>query len=175
MKTIVAAIDSSKHSAKVLQRAAGEAVNHDAELILVHAVSPHELSNEELEYAEKRCGEKFRKLVGGGVLSEFQSSDEANPPSMKKFIRARDLFFKFHGEDLLKQAGEDARKQGVKSVRTVLKEGAAAKAVLEAARDENADLIVIGRSGQGRIAEFFLGSTARKILNNADRSVLTVE
>lgn len=45
------------------------------------------------------------------------------------------------------------------------------EAVCKAAREENADLIVIGSHGFGGV-DHLLGTTAAKIVNHADRSVL---
>ena len=47
------------------------------------------------------------------------------------------------------------------------------KAICAAAREENADLIVIGAHSHGTIARA-LGTTAAKVVNHADRSVLVV-
>ena len=47
------------------------------------------------------------------------------------------------------------------------------EAVCEAARRENADLIVIGSHGFGGL-DRLIGTTAAKIVNHADRSVLVV-
>jgi universal stress protein F len=47
------------------------------------------------------------------------------------------------------------------------------QAVCSAARDENADLIVIGAHGYSGI-DHLLGTTAAKIVNHADRPVLVV-
>ncbi len=47
------------------------------------------------------------------------------------------------------------------------------RAICQAALDENADLIVIGSHGYGGI-DHLLGTTAARIVNHADRSVLVV-
>ena len=48
------------------------------------------------------------------------------------------------------------------------------KAICDAAREENVDLIVIGgASGRGRVARS-AGTTATNVVNHADRSVLVV-
>jgi universal stress protein F len=51
--------------------------------------------------------------------------------------------------------------------------GTAWDAICRAARDEDADLIVIGSHGYGAL-DRVLGTTAAKIVNHADRSVLVV-
>ena len=51
--------------------------------------------------------------------------------------------------------------------------GTAWDAICREARETNADLIVIGSHGHSRLARM-LGTTAAKVVNNADRNVLVV-
>jgi nucleotide-binding universal stress UspA family protein len=51
--------------------------------------------------------------------------------------------------------------------------GAPWQAICDAARDENVDLIVIGSHGYSAV-DRLLGTTAAKVVNHADRSVLVV-
>ncbi len=64
---------------------------------------------------------------------------------------------------------------GITTVRSLIKEGDVAKTVLDIAQKEQVDLIIVGRRGHGRVATFFLGSVAHKIIQYADRSVLMVD
>jgi nucleotide-binding universal stress UspA family protein len=57
--------------------------------------------------------------------------------------------------------------------RTRIDVGVAWQAICDAARDENADVIVIGSHGYSGI-DHFLGTTAAKVVNHADRPVLVV-
>jgi nucleotide-binding universal stress UspA family protein len=54
-----------------------------------------------------------------------------------------------------------------------VREGTPWRGVLEAAHAENVDLIIIGSHGYGGL-DRVLGTTAAKIVNHADRSVLVV-
>ena len=51
--------------------------------------------------------------------------------------------------------------------------GAPWRAICDIAREENADLIVIGSHGYGAV-DRLLGTTAAKVVNHADRAVLVV-
>ena len=51
--------------------------------------------------------------------------------------------------------------------------GAPWQAICETAKDENVDLIVVGSHGYGGL-DRLLGTTAAKVVNHADRSVLVV-
>lgn len=55
-----------------------------------------------------------------------------------------------------------------------LSDAAPADAILEAAREEAADLVVVGTHGRSGLAKLFLGSVAEAVLRKADRDVLAV-
>lgn len=60
------------------------------------------------------------------------------------------------------------------TVRSVIKEGTPAKAILETAEEEDVDLIVIGSSGKSGFDRFLMGSVADKVSKSAKCSVLVV-
>ena len=56
----------------------------------------------------------------------------------------------------------------------VIKEGSPAKVILEVAKDEEVDLIVMGSSGKSGFDRFIMGSVADKVVNSAKCAVLVV-
>lgn len=52
--------------------------------------------------------------------------------------------------------------------------GSPAEQIIETAKDQKADLIVIGTHGRGAIAHFLLGSVAERVVRHATCPVLTV-
>jgi nucleotide-binding universal stress UspA family protein len=50
-----------------------------------------------------------------------------------------------------------------------------ARALLDTARKENIDLIVVGNRGLGKTAAILMGSVAREIVSTADCNVLVVK
>ena len=58
--------------------------------------------------------------------------------------------------------------------RRMVRVGIPADEIIDAARSGEADLIVIGTHGRGRLARFFLGSTAQDVIRGATCPVLTV-
>ena len=83
-------------------------------------------------------------------------------------------------QDQLKQASESVeriaetlRKAGFKAESRVL-ENEIRTAILDAARDWNADLIVLGSHGEKGLRKFLMGSVAESVAHHAQCSVLIV-
>lgn len=56
----------------------------------------------------------------------------------------------------------------------VIKEGSPANAILEVAKEEEIDLIVMGSSGKSGFDRFIMGSVADKVVNSAKCAVLVI-
>ena len=75
------------------------------------------------------------------------------------------------GEEALRRAVADAKAAKI-AADTVMDEGGSVDSILDAARKQHADLIVIGSHGRGGIARALLGSVAEGVLRRADVPVL---
>jgi len=60
-------------------------------------------------------------------------------------------------------------------VETALLAGDPAEKILELARDQPADLVVVGSRGNGTMAEALLGSVSGALVRRADRPVLVAK
>ncbi|WP_405286913.1 universal stress protein [Methanobrevibacter sp.] len=60
------------------------------------------------------------------------------------------------------------------NVKTMVRVGFAAEVIIEVAKEENVDLIVISASGKSGLHRFILGSVAEEVLTKADGDVLLV-
>ena len=56
----------------------------------------------------------------------------------------------------------------------IIREGSPARVILEVAREEDVDLIVMGSSGKSGFDRFIMGSVADKVVNSAKCAVLVV-
>ncbi|HDZ61651.1 MAG TPA: universal stress protein [Nitrospirae bacterium] len=64
--------------------------------------------------------------------------------------------------------------KGVTGIKTVIKAGHPAEEILKAAKEENADMIVLGSKGK-RAHSILLGSVSREVVNNAEVPVLVAK
>jgi nucleotide-binding universal stress UspA family protein len=74
---------------------------------------------------------------------------------------------------LLERGSALLRGQGLVA-RTVSSELPAAQALMEVARDERADMIIVGATGTGYVTRALLGSTAENLVRHAPCDVLVV-
>ena len=77
-------------------------------------------------------------------------------------------------QEILSRAREHAERIGVTRVRTVSGLGDAAAFILDVAKREAVDLIVLGKRGRGRLAGILLGSVSQHVASLAPCSVQIV-
>jgi nucleotide-binding universal stress UspA family protein len=75
---------------------------------------------------------------------------------------------------VLLEAGARARLGGASDVQTQIAWGDPAQAIIDCARREHAEAIVLGRRGRGRLAGLLLGSVSQKLVCLAPCPVIVV-
>lgn len=78
-----------------------------------------------------------------------------------------------YGQRKLAALVAKAKKAGVRAV-PLLVEGAAAQAIVRAAKSRRPDMVVMGTHGRTGLAKLFLGSVAERVVGQAPTPVLTV-
>lgn len=78
------------------------------------------------------------------------------------------------GRQILAGANETAKKTGVTEVRTIAQDGDPARAILDCAKREKPDMIVLGRRGLSDLQGLLMGSVSHKVSHLADCACLTV-
>ena len=148
IKKILVAIDGSKQSDKALDFALDLAKNYSAEIVLINVLSPSLLSH---------------IYISGMYVPDVDYS---------KYLKQ----IKTAHEKLLLKAHDKAKdfKKTLK-VSKKLVEGRPAEKIVEIAKKEMFDLIVVGNKGLGGIKEIFLGSVSYRIADKAQCSVLIVK
>jgi len=78
------------------------------------------------------------------------------------------------GNNVLVKGKEISTKQGMDS-KIVIKEGNIANEIVQLAKKEQCNLIIVGNKGLGATASFFIGSVSNKLANSSPCSVLIVK
>ena len=101
------------------------------------------------------------------------------PKDFKKYAKIEVVcpveYFDLVNKQLLEPAANRAKAVGVRKVKVVSLRGDPANQILKAARDHDADLIVLGNRGLGKFSRTFLGSVSAKVLQYADCPCVTVK
>lgn len=145
---ILVAVDGSEHGYRAAVRAGELALQAGAELLLAN-VEPRQPIPEDL-----------KRYVHAEHL-------DSGPTSIWENI-AREVLHRAR-EYVEDAAGEPP------AIRTLSLLGDPADAILEAAADQKADLIVTGTRGFGRLSGLMLGSVSQKIAGSAEIDVLIVK
>jgi nucleotide-binding universal stress UspA family protein len=176
IKRVLVALDGSEHAAKALDLGCEMANRFGAELIALHVVPDKPLSEAERQMAEI---EFHAEVARDFDLTRFADArDDVRLMSRRLTEQAAETARRLRGalgERLLEDANTRARQQAVPSVRTVLREGDPAAAILNLASEEKADIIVMGRRGLGDLAGLLLGSVSHKVAHLAECACLTVK
>lgn len=143
-KRILLSYDGSDHSKNALRTAVGLAKAFDAEIHLSH--SPQE---------------ETPPIVIGSFVSVL-----ATPPTHEQIAEA--------GQHVADEARKLIEAEGGAFTEVHIGRGNPAQHTLEAAREIDADLIVMGRRGLGSVGALALGSVSLAISHGADCACLTV-
>jgi len=144
-KNILCAIDGSKHSLRAATQACEMAKQSGGSLTFIVVTKPFKMSAEAKKY-----------LAHEGLLGEHT------------YIVAPMT------EQVLDDAKRAAKKAGVKEVKTEIREGHAARNIVEYAKLAHNDVIIMGSRGRGDVESMLLGSVAHKVSSLAPCSVILV-
>jgi nucleotide-binding universal stress UspA family protein len=144
---ILVAVDGSDHSDRAIDFAAELGVKFDAELTLLNVVSHSAIVP-----------------MSMGIYAELEQI----------YLTNRDTLEEAGGE-IITAAEERATAAGVEDVERAVAFGSPAQAIVETAREIDADVIVMGRRGLGDLGGLLLGSISHKVGHLADRTVVTVK
>jgi nucleotide-binding universal stress UspA family protein len=174
---ILVPVDFSAGSTQAWRTARRIAEATGAELILLHVLPQtpldvEELYREEEHYAELRSrqaahqlgiprtdeppthGRVFRGPFFGDAVTEFSDGGRAWADKLEEWA--------------------DLARHGEIKVRTVLRVGIPYREVVEAAREEAVDLVLLATHGRGEIHRLLVGSVADKVIRLAPCPVMTI-
>lgn len=125
-------------------------------------------AQEALLYAHAFAKTFRAKIAALHVVPGFSSAVMEAAVPVREALTRRLVALKKEAESRLDRV-KSARKVRFKPV---VKDGNAAKRIIETAEEEKADLIVMGRRGESAIEKLFIGSVANQVLRHASVPVL---
>ncbi len=161
IKKILYATDLSESAVHAFAHAVSLATLYGAGITILHVLA---------EYP----GEEF--------ITNMISTDTWEEIKQRNFAGARDqLIGKRRGQAALKQALE-AFSEGVQTGEDqtfvtdeiLIEGGSPAEVIVESAKKQNCDLIVMGTHGQSALAEVLIGSTAKWVVRHSPIPVLVI-
>ena len=146
-KNILVALDGSKHAKRATVAATDIAQRYGSRLqfITVTKKPPAHLSEELQRYME---------------VEHLKGTADALVTEVAKRI--------------LSEAETYAYGKGVKEVRTIARTGPVARTIVDIAKRQKIDLIVMGSRGLSTVGGLLLGSVSHKVVSLADCNVMTV-
>jgi nucleotide-binding universal stress UspA family protein len=175
IKTIVVATDGSKHADNAVAMAGEIAGKFGSRVVVVHTALAGASSNTLRKLANRKALTKEqRDLLDNYEADVLMAMSGAGMAPMAVVPPPAELLHPI-GEQILDRAAAAAKKAGAKKVTTGYSGGDPADAILNAAKKEKADMIVLGTRGLGEIKGLFLGSVSHKVSAHASCPVLTVK
>ena len=153
MKKILIAVDDTKGSKNTFQMCGN----------MCSCMRPESIV---LIYVEKFEG---RSLIDT-MLGEAEMSTLRDVLEGTEFKKALDK----KADNILSHYKKTLEDEGISGIKTVIKTGNPADEILKAAKEENADMIIVGSRGS-RVSHVFTGSVSREVVNRADIPVLVVK
>jgi len=144
MKVILVATDGSASAERAVEFAAGMAASFDATLHIVNVLGEFGRASGALE-----C------RASGATARSFDARMSA-------------------GSEIVRAAKARAEALSAPRIETETCTGPVVQSILEIAREEGADAIVVGKRGRGRISGLILGSVSQKIVCEAFCPVVVV-
>ena len=154
IKKILYATDLSPNSAYVFRYAINSAIKHDARIVILHVFEL--FSTAARSQIELYFDEEYRKKIFHEKVGETKDR-------IKKRLKL------FCEKELQEYPGSEDR-----VVEVVVSEGFPAEEILTKAQQYESDAIIMGTHSKGIIANTFLGSTAKRVLQIALRDPLRV-
>ena len=146
MRRILCAVDYSEPSLRAARLASSLAGQCGSDLVLFNVV-------------------RLPRGRQDGIASYLRDEHSAEPPNVVVIESA---------QDELARLGDRLGTEGKVAVTCDVRGGDPAAEIVVAAKDHNADLLVIGHRGQSWIAKALLGSVARRVIETAPCPVLVV-
>jgi nucleotide-binding universal stress UspA family protein len=154
VKKIVYASDIEEGSRPAFRAAVSMAGHYNAEITFLHVIEPLSASAKNL----------LKTMMNDESLNEMHQESVNNLKS--KLVERIERFCSSELDDNEKMRDDQVIPR--------VEEGVAEKVILRVADEINADLIVMGTRTHSSVEQFFLGSTANRVMQRTKRPVLII-
>ena len=141
---ILVATDGSEAADRAVEFAARLAKENKADLKILHVINPQNMAMDQLKEYAR-----WEHIPLGEVLNTF-------------------------AEEKLLAAKKYAERFGASVVKTECPYGEIAETIIETAKNDRVDMIVVGKRGRGRLSGLILGSVSQKVVSVAPCAVVVV-
>ncbi len=161
---ILVPTDGSDSAKKAELLAADLAEKYGAKVILMHVLRRDHIPEGVLRAAEVERVADSGSVPGEGGFPKKMGEMFKSGVNLSTFdAEIPQAVLKWAGESLLSEAEKKVRGRGVKSVSHLVRDGDPAKQILEVAKSEAVDLIVMGSTGRGSLQGLLMGSVVHKV------------
>ena len=155
MKKILLAVDDTKSSIKII----------DTMSEIFCTCMPREII---LLYVQK--------IISGGSVMDTLIVSSSEWETLKDSLEGTEYqqMRNEKAEKVMEYYSAHLNKKGITGVKTIVKKGHAAEEILNVAKAEAVDMIIMG-CRSSRLHNLFMGSVSREVTNNSEMSVLLVK
>jgi nucleotide-binding universal stress UspA family protein len=171
---VVVATDGSENANRAVQFASELAARFGADLAVVHVLLRDHLDEGLRRFGEVEHLTREKKPSIAAMLEDIPPAQFPHMLVPANAADSADEILTAVAEQVLQAAEDVALECGVEKVRKVTRDGSAARCILEAAREADADVIVMGTRGLSSIEELLQGSVSHKVTQLAPCAVTLV-
>lgn len=162
VKRILVPVDRSEYKQKIVAYALSLTKAWGAEITAIQVVEPGQALQD-----------------GGGTQTQEQARKNKSIRQVENLLNEIDTLAQMQGMNVKKEAIQPSDlltdKKGMNVKKEALEEsGIVGKTIIEYAKINNFDVIVIGTKGMGAVEEYFFGSVANKVIHEAHCPVFAI-
>ena len=104
-------------------------------------------------------------------LTDWVALGDVELSALKEALKGTEEYLDKKANAIMDYYRKSLQEKGVTGIKTVIREGYPADEILETAKEEGVEMIIIGSRGK-RVSHFLLGSVSREVASRAEISVL---
>ena len=170
-ETILVPTDGSDHANKAVELASDIAEKYQARIIFLHVLPKGPLPESLLHMAQAEHITKAQSGPSAPLSPEGKFPASTILGKAEEFDEVR----MFMAEKILGNAKRVAKDKGVETVSGVIEDGEATDLILDYAKKEGANVIVMGSRGLGTLKGLLMGSVSHKVSQMSPCSCITVK